>query len=434
MITLKKSILTLATIASLTIGATSASFASDNVNARIEALESALKELRNEVKARDDKIAAMEVKTAEIDKMPVFSDKKLEVKSRDGQFAMAIGGRLQADAYAMRGSSLNKMGNGMEIRRARFNVSGTMFGSWNYKLEAEYAGTAFSITDAYIEHEIGKGFAVKAGHFKEYYGIENLTSDANNTFMEAGLSSIYSPTQNMGVGATYTDGKLFGVQGGFFTPGIANGGKAGTSDWATTGRVYVAPTLGSGVVHVGLNGSYRGYEASGATGAKFEQSPESHAAPKVLSTGTISSPSSETRFGPEVAAIFGPVTVQGEYTWSEIDRGLGLPSISTEGGYAEASWFVTGESRNYSVKTGTFGKTKASNAIQLAVRLSQLDLSDKNLTDPRRGIENNVTLGANYYFNPNVRLMVNYIHADLDYVASPDETDQIIQSRLQLDW
>lgn len=431
---LKKCILTMAAVAALSLGTTGATFANDNVNARIEALEAALKELRAEVVARDEKIAAMEVKTAEIDKMPVFSDTKLEMESRDGKFAMGISGRIQADAYAIDDddSTVNPMGNGMEFRRVRLAVAGKMFGDWRYKLEADYAGNAISIADAYIETDLAEGLGIRAGHFKEYYGLENLSSDNYNTFMEASLASIYTPSQVMGVGMTYTDGKLFGVQGGFFTPGVANGGVGESSDWSTTGRAYIAPKVGSGIIHVGLSGSYRGFESSATT--KFEQRPEAHAAEKVLRTGNITNPVNEVRFGPELAAIFGPVTVQGEYSWSEIERANGLASVSTEGGYAEASWFVTGESRNYGVKTGTFGRTKATNAIQLAARFSHLALDDQALTDARRGVENNVTLGANYYFNPNVRLMLNYIRADVDYTAAKDETYNIVQSRLQLDW
>lgn len=100
----------------------------------------------------------------------------------------------------------------------------------------------------------------------------------------------------------------------------------------------------------------------------------------------------------------------------------------------EASWFVTGESRNYDVKSGTFGRPKATNAIQLAARYSRLKLEDAALTDARRGTMDNITLGANYFFNPNVRLMLNWVRADTDYTASTDETYNIVQSRLQLDW
>jgi phosphate-selective porin OprO/OprP len=132
--------------------------------------------------------------------------------------------------------------------------------------------------------------------------------------------------------------------------------------------------------------------------------------------------------------VFGPFAAQAQYDWSEIDRAGGLSSISTEGGYVEASWFVTGESRNYDVKTGAFGRPKATNAIQLAARYSHLKLDDAALTDARRGTMDNFTLGANYYFNPNVRLMVNWVHSDVDYVASTDESYNVLQTRLQLDW
>jgi phosphate-selective porin OprO/OprP len=431
---LKKSILTMAAVAALTIGTSGATFASSDVNARIEALESALKELRAEVASRDAKIEAMEAKTAEIDKLPKFSDTKLAMESRDGQFSMGIAGRFQADAYAIDddSSATNPMGNGMELRRIRLGVNGKMFGAWKYKLDVEYAGDKVAVKDAYVETDLAEGLGLKVGHFKEYYGIDNMTSDNYVSFMERATSSIYWPDQNMGFGLAYSDGELFGVQGGMWTPGVANGGAGGSSDWSVTGRAYMAPKVGSAVIHAGLNGSYRGFEASTTT--KFEQRPEAHAAEKVLRTGNITSPVSETRFGPEVAAIFGPVTLQAQYDWSEIERANGLATVSTEGGYAEASWFVTGESRNYSVKNGAFGRTKATDAIQLAARVSYLDLDDAALTDLRRGTETNTTLGVNYYFNPSVRLMLNWVRADVDYTAAPDETYNIVQSRLQLDW
>lgn len=431
---LKTTLLATATCVAMTFGASGASFASDNVDARIEALETALQQLRADVAARDAKIEAMEKKTAAIDTMPKFKPNKLEMESADGRFSMGVAGRIQADAYAIDdgGSTLNPMGNGAELRRVRFGAYGKMFGDWQYKFEAEYAGDKIAIKDAFVQTSLTDTLNIKLGHYKEFYGIDNLTSDNYVSFMERSVSSVYWPEEAMGAGAMYSDGKLFGLQAGLFSPGVANGGAGGTTDWSVTGRAYVAPKVGGGLVHVGLNGSYRGYETS--TGAKFEQRPEAHMAEKVLRTGTIANPGSETRFGPEIAAVFGPFAAQAQYDWSKIDRTGGLPSISTEGGYVEGTWFVTGESRNYNVKTGAFGRPKATDAFQLAARVSYLDLDDPALTDIRRGTETNTTLGGNYYFNPQVRLMLNWVHARVNYAASPDETYNIVESRIQLDW
>ena len=432
--TLKHAALAALTAGVLFAGTASTGFAASNIDARLEALENELRALRSEVAARDAKIAAMEEKTAKIDDMPKFKPNKLEMESADGQFSMGIAGRIQADAYAIDddNSTLNPMGNGAQLRRARLGAYGKMFGAWQYKFEVEYAGNKVAIKDAFVQTGLTDDLKVRVGHFKEFYGIDHLTSDNYVTFMERASSSVYWADESMGVGLLYGDGKLYGLQGGVYARGVASGGAGGTTDWSATGRGYVAPKVGSGIVHLGLNGSYRSYETSATT--NFEQRPEAHLAEKVLRTGNIASPSSETRFGPEIAAVFGPFSAQAQYDWSEIDRAGGLPSISTEGGYVEASWFVTGESRNYDVKSGAFGRPKATNAIQLAARYSHLKLDDAALTDARRGTMDNFTLGANYHFNPNVRLMVNWVHSSVDYVASKDETYNVVQSRLQLDW
>lgn len=439
--TLKHAALAALTAGVMCTAAASTGYAASSIDARLQALENELRALRAEVAERDAKIAAMEEKTAKIDAiaaktddMPKFKPNKLEMESADGQFSMGIAGRIQADAYAIDddNSALNAMGNGAQLRRARLGAYGKMFGAWQYKFEVEYAGDKVAIKDAYVQTGLTDELKIRAGHFKEFYGIDHLTSDNYVTFMERASSSVYWPDEAMGVGLIYGDEKLYGIQAGIYSPGVASGGAGGTTDWSVTGRGYVAPQIGSGVVHVGLNGSYRGYETSATT--KFEQRPETHLAEKVLRTGNIANPSSETRFGPEIAAVFGPVSAQAQYDWSQIDRDGGLPSVSTEGGYVEASWFVTGESRNYDVKSGTFGRPKATNAIQLAARYSRLKLEDAALTDARRGTMDNITLGANYFFNPNVRLMLNWVRADTDYTVSTDETYNIVQSRLQLDW
>lgn len=438
---LKHAALAALTAGVLFAGTASTGFAASNIDARLEALENELRALRAEVAERDAKIAAMEEKTAKIDAiaaktddMPTFKPNKLEMESADGQFSMGIAGRIQADAYAIDddNSALNPMGNGAQLRRARLGAYGKMFGDWQYKFEVEYAGNKVAIKDAFVQTGLTDNLKVRVGHFKEFYGIDHLTSDNYVTFMERALSSVYWPDESVGAGLIYGDGELYGLQAGLYSRGVASGGAGGTTDWSLTGRGYVAPKVGSGIVHMGLNGSWRSFESSATT--NFEQRPESHLAEKVLRSGNIASPSSEVRFGPEIAAVFGPFSAQAQYDWSEIDRNGGLSSVSTEGGYAEASWFVTGESRNYDIGTGAFGRTKATNAIQLAARVSHLKLDDAAFTDVRRGTENNVTLGANYFFNPNVRLILNWVHAKVDYVASPDETYNIVQSRLQLDW
>jgi phosphate-selective porin OprO/OprP len=89
------------------------------------------------------------------------------------------------------------------------------------------------------------------------------------------------------------------------------------------------------------------------------------------------------------------------------DSALDEPDFS--GYYIYGSWFITGESRAY--KGGKFARTKASNAWEVALRYSSIDLEDGDIGG---GEEENWTVGLNYYVNPYLRFMLNYVAASAD--------------------
>ena len=65
----------------------------------------------------------------------------------------------------------------------------------------------------------------------------------------------------------------------------------------------------------------------------------------ILTTGPITNVTGAQVYSVEAAANYGPLLVQGEYYFYNVDRALGLSSLRFNGGYAEAGWVITGESR-----------------------------------------------------------------------------------------
>jgi phosphate-selective porin OprO/OprP len=93
----------------------------------------------------------------------------------------------------------------------------------------------------------------------------------------------------------------------------------------------------------------------------------------LLNTGAIANVSHAEVYSVEAAAGWGPLFFQGEYFWFRVDREVpgnvapAPPSsaLSFNGGYAEASWTITGESRAYIPATGAYSAIKPNNPVNI---------------------------------------------------------------------
>ncbi len=425
-----------AAAAAMSLSLTGASFAGYDVNSRIDSLENELRELRAQMQMRDSKLAALEEASTGLADMPVFDSRKLMISSRDGQWSIRFGGRLMLDAFmadAERAGGVETSGAGAEIRRARFFAEGKVMGDWKYKLQLDFAGNGVSIKTATIGTKIA-GFSTTFGNQHEPMGLEELTSSKYITFMERSLvNEAFAPSRNLGA-VVGTSGDNFSANVGLFTSGIDNGSDTTTTDWSLTGRVTYAPIAEkTEVVHLGVSGSYRGFDDNSGPRIRLRNF---HNGTRYVDTGNVTAEGQMT-FGAEAAAVFGPFSAQGEYYTSTLE-GNGPGSVDTDydGWYLMASYFVTGESRAYSASKGKFGRVKAEDAVEVAVRYEALDMEDAGF-GTAASESTAWTLGVNYYFNPYVRAMLNYGMADYDFTAAAGTADtevDFVGTRLQIDF
>ena len=116
-----------------------------------------------------------------------------------------------------------------------------------------------------------------------------------------------------------------------------------------------------------------------------------------------------------------------------------LEDARFSGGYVSLSWILTGEQKPYLMDEGEFGKiipkSNKSGAWELAARYSFVDMTDEDayqnegaFNAGNQGIFGgkaaNITLGLNWYPNPSLRFMMNYIMVDNSETA--DGTGNLI--------
>lgn len=387
----------------------------------------------------------------------------LKFKSPDGDFSAQVGMYAQLDS-AWYGDEARDYSDATELRRARLSLSGTVLGDWDYKLEADFAGTTLAsgnspgtsnnvvVTDAYLRYTGLRPVAITAGNFKVPFSLEAVSSAKYNTFMERGLPSAFLNLRSLGAMVSSNGLNWTGAVGVFGdTATQQNNDDEGGG---VAGRFTYAPIFKSDrVLHLGVSGQWRLPDANSAAGLesiRFRSKPESNiitddfsgtgSGGRLVDTGAIGGDVDDyTLVGVEAAGVYGPLSVQGEYLVTEVDRNL-LADATFDGFYVYGSYFLSRDLRNYKADRGVFDavaparpfslKNGGWGAWEIALRYSGLDLNDAGVTG---GALRDVTAGLNWYPNSFVRLTANYVHVlDVDGGVHDGEDLDLFQVRAQM--
>ncbi len=394
--------------------------------------------LMSEIKVTTEKTTVtkeqMQAKLGDASKTTFEIDKGgMQVNSSDGEFSAKIGGRVQVDSawYDEKGS---EMGNGTEIRRGRLYLQGKMFNDWGYKLQYDFTGTGRGgIKDAFLTYNGFDHIELKAGNFKNPFMLQEQTSSKYITFTERSLLDAFSDSRHIGVMAS-TKHKHWTAAAGFFGNGVNTSSKGKDEGWGVNGRTTYAPfNEKTRLIHLGAAVSYR--EVGDRESIRFKQQPETHVSgTNIVDTGIIAGGEKFLKFGAELAAVEGPFSIQSEYIWTTVDRDNGN-DLDFDGWYAEAAYFLTGESLKY--KKGKFGGVSPKSIVgrngigawQFATRYSSIDLNDRDI---QGGEADSVTIGINWFPTSTLRFSANYVNVlDVDGGKSHGEEPNLIQIRGQ---
>ncbi len=367
---------------------------------------------------------------------------------------MQIGGRVYAD-YAYFDADDETVdffneddldgGSGTQFSRARIFVAGRVSEVADFKAEFDFGDGSVEMKDVFAQLRgvpwLGH---VRAGHFKEPYTLQRLVSSRHIQFMERSVMNTFSTNRNMGL-MIFND--ALGKRMTWHVGGFLDVDDTGF-DFSDNGNHHLTARLtgiaferdeGRKLLHLGFSYLHRFVGRS----VRFNSRPEANLSPvEYVDTGPFRA-NHVDQITPELALVWGPFSLQTEYTLALVNSDI-TNDPSFDGFYVEASWFLTGEHRPYVHERGIFGAVLPKRnfdlkgglgAWQLAFRYSWVDLtdgvfSDPSLDPPQGRRLDNFTVGLNWHMNRHMRLMFNYVRADLEKVG---ETN-IMQSRMQFDF
>ena len=402
------------------------------------------------------KVASIPIDAQVQDGILVFQNKKENYK-------MWFDVRIQGDAAVYFGApdfcakeidgkwNNSHIGNGMNIRRARFAVKAQLDKNWYGEIDTDWTSGTPEIKDAILAFTGVKGLEIKAGNFKENFSIQRNTTSRYLMFMERAMVTGLAPSRHLGINARYSYNWLW-ASAGVFGPELKSSEEMtfmedGNKDYgyneglSYTGKLVFRPLykMKDASLHIGGAVSYREPKLSSTdgyfVGRYSARNSTSINRKKYLDTDDVKGLDHELAWTAELAGHWKQLRYEAAY----IARGMYLdPTKNTadyakqtqwaEGWYAQASWLLFGGSQNYDSNGAKYTRTTSERKwgnLEVAFRYEYCDFNTGKLFSHSiadsgilGGSAEAYTVGLNYYPTKNVKFVINWQYNNNDRYAN----------------
>jgi phosphate-selective porin OprO/OprP len=439
-----------------------------------------------------------------------------QLEDKEAGWSFKPRGRLQYDVGYVSNPDdalvTRNLGFNTRFRRIRLGAEGTIPGGFGYKAEMDFANGSVGFGDVILTYApTNAPINIALGNQETNNGLEQQSSSRFSSFIErAAFDDAFINTRRLGINLGYVSSAGdFRLNGGLWTNHSIDS-SLDQDGWIGAARAVYAPLMGGNQLHFGLNFQHRefsennGSSASSPTGApSTNQLARYRARPftqltdqRFVDTGNFAA-KSDNIFGVEAAGIFKSLHVAAEaqylktsayeagdmITVDDAEDVLDLFPAATQyvpdgnpsfwGGYIEAGYFLTGETRGY--KNGTWDRTKVlkpfskggMGAFQIIGRLDYLDLDSSKLKNGctnnfvtglsctvsgsqlgKGGTQLGLLFGLTWIPEDYMRVLVNYSHASIEggpfaATVKPDSSKPLderkygndtVQARFQIDF
>lgn len=456
--------------------------AQDDAEARIKVLENKVQQLIQQRAEQDQQIELLtkelvgignQVSQSKIEKSeekgsskrnPIYGDFKdgLTFEDGTGNWKLQFNGRIQADYRNFQPDDWKN--DTFSIRRARFGGTFSFLKDFAVRLEGEYAndnagnkGTT-ALTYGYLDFTRWSGAKVRVGQFKPLFGLERAQSSNFLDFTEQSLAtnngSIFNSSYDRGLMVfgdplPWLNYNVYAVNGtGQNNDDVKDSKDIGARVNANLAKLIDSKNL---VFHIGTSASKGSIDFSTSKN-ELKQSTEGRGV-DFFQVANIDNTSAtdRSRLGLEAAVAYGPVKFQSEFIRANFEGRQGVTSFDNDikTWYADINWLVTGENYADAYKSGVFGRIKPNinfndkngwGAFELGLRYGKFDASDfETIKTAKTATEADAwTAGAKWIFNPNARLVLNYVQThfdhDIEVNGKRENKEQAVNLRAQYDF
>jgi phosphate-selective porin OprO/OprP len=346
-----------------------------------------------------------------------------KVKRHGTPYWFKLGGSMQFDQLQFLGNKTSRgkeLYSGASLRELSINMEGGIAKNISYSIVFDYEAQSskVNVEGAYFTYTFPDvNMEVSVGRVDPAFSLENASSRKWIPLIERSMpSSAFGSAPGMGVSFARWEDE-YSILFALSQPKPDNVVKrvntgdtpvARSDRWSLSGRLARNVYQRSGyTVQLGVSG-YVQDDSKAAIRLKAKPEVTGRNVKEIVDTGNFTARNHKaTSF--EAAVQNGPLYAEAEYkfAWVKRARDKVYPQAANanrfNGYHMQVAYVLTGESRTYNAKLGTFGKVKPASkdrgAWEICGRYSFINL---NSVDINGGSGHNMGLGVNWYLNENL--------------------------------
>ncbi len=377
-----------------------------------------------------------------------------EAKSANGSYSFRIRPRIQTDLLWFPDDDAT---DNITLRRVRPIFQGNA-GPVSWRFTPELAGSP-RILDAWADLRLNDNSYLRAGKAKGPIGLERLQSFSHTLFNERGLPSNLTPTRELGIQyfASSSDGKLdwsLGAYNGSLDDSDQSNNANLSSDLDVGARLFFHPFKGDQNALQGL-GFGLGISQGTENATIDDSNRDSRLRYRSSGRNTIfryndgvAIDGERLRLNPGAYYYRGPFGFLTEYVRSSyrLSRGGTARDIDADGYTVQASWVVTGENATYGYVRpkepySLHGDNKGAFEIGLHYHTLEIDEAAFAGDGATRLARNDsvqkasaIGIAAKWYLTDNLLATLNYEVTDYSGIGADRDSEELIHTRLQVDF
>ncbi|WP_455672124.1 porin [Phocaeicola sp.] len=295
--------------------------------------------------------------------------------------------------------------DGVAIPDVRVGVKAT-YGKYKAKVDIGYAYGKVSLKDIFVERQFSSHSLLRVGNFVHQFGLQSSTSSSMKITMEEPTSNeAFFNSRLIGAMFVYDKDAFFGtasvhVENEALKKKSDELGKMG---YGAMSRLVYRPLRNTGALfQIGISGAYEtprynSDEALNHTSFDLGANFPTRIAKVRAVNAVITDAKDLVKFTPEMIVGYGPVALEAQYFYLQVNRENQLNDYKASGAYGILRGLLKGGSYQHS-HTDCGIATPAPGSLECVLGYNYTDMSDAK-SNIRGGRLNDVSFTVNYYIN-----------------------------------